>query len=269
MTRNSFPQRILPSIALFVFSLLGCSVSAATLAPASVAAQVFFNRSPPDGLSISDFGSFPLSGPGGSLRFDSGGMPSAFARAEARAAPGFFGRSSGQLVFDMEILGEAGEVPVQVAVAGGATGSSSNQPFTGFALKALWRIDDVNLGLTPVFGEGIDTAALQGSFSDSFSHTVDLTLTAGHVYRITLMADAGAGAVDSASETIATAFIDPVFTFGAGVGAEYSFRFSDGIGNSPIPVPGSLALFAPALLALTSRSRRANACVAASAAHRW
>lgn len=242
-------------IALTLLTVGGSSASAATLAPAGVAGQVFFNLSPPAGLNISTFGPFPLTGPGGFLQLVTGGEPSPFGSAEAHVAPGFFGRASGQVVYSMEVLGPAGDVSVSVAVSGGASGSSSTNPFTSFALKALWRIDDVNLGLANVFNEGIDTPALQGIFNESFGHSVNLTLTAGHVYRVTLTADASAGAVDSDTQTFATAFIDPVFSFGPAVGPEYSFHFSDGIGNSPVPLPGSLVLLAPALVGFARASR--------------
>ncbi|MGE0386283.1 MAG: hypothetical protein AB7Q97_16270 [Gammaproteobacteria bacterium] len=234
--------------ALSLLWTMGGGAYASTLAPAGVAAQVLFNF--PPGINIGTFGTFPLSGPGGFLQFSSVGEPGPFAAAEAHVAPGFFGRSSGQIIYSMEILGPPGEVPVSVAVAGGASGSSSTQPFTSFALKALWRIDDVNLGLAQVFAEGIETPALQGSFSESFGHSVDLMLTAGHIYRVTLTADAAAGAVDSDSQTFAAAFIDPVFSFGPGIGPEYTFHFSEGIGNSPVPLPGTLLLIAPALAGL-------------------
>jgi hypothetical protein len=88
-------------------------------------------------------------------------------------------------------------------------------------------------------------------------HSVDLTLTAGHIYRVTLTADAFARAVDSDSQTFATAFIDPVFTFGPGVGPEYAFHFSDGIGNSPVPLPGTLFVLTPALAGLVRICRHA------------
>jgi hypothetical protein len=259
MATKPFTLHISEFIALILLSALGGGAYASTLDPARVGAQVFFNLSPPAGLNISTFGTFPLTGPGGFLQFVSGGEPSPFASADAQVAPGFFGRASGQVVYSMEVLGPPGDVSVSVGVSGGASASSSTQPFTAFALKALWRIDDVNLGLVNVFGEGIDTPALQGNFNESFSHSVDLMLTAGHIYRITLTADVSAGAVDSVSHTIATAFIDPVFSFGPGVGPEYSFHFSDGIGNSPVPLPGSLALLAPALAGLVRICRRVAA----------
>jgi hypothetical protein len=38
----------------------------------------------------------------------------------------------------------------------------------------------------------------------------------------------------------ATAFVDPVFSFGPGVGSEYSLVFSEGFGNSaPVPEPST------------------------------
>lgn len=234
-----------------LLAVLSYGASASALDPALVDGSVFFNLSPPAGINFNTFGTVPLSGPGGFIQFVSGGEPSPFLSAEADISPGFSGRASGTLLYAMEVLGPAGDVPVSVAVAGGASGSSSSDLFTGFALKAQWRLEDVGLGLAEVFAEGINTPALKGIFNETFGHTVNLTLTAGHIYRVTLVADAFAGAVDSGTRTFASAFIDPVFTFGPGVGPEYSFHFSDGIGNSPIPLPGALFLMGSALAGLT------------------
>jgi len=72
-----------------------------------------------------------------------------------------------------------------------------------------------------------------------------------------MVADAFAAAGSGVSAS-ATTFVDPVFSFGAGVGAEYSFLLSEGIGNSaPVPEPASFVLLIAGVLALSLvRTRR-------------
>lgn len=256
MAIPSATQRTIRMVCLASLSLASSMTLATSLDALGVIGQVQFNRIPPAGLNVSTVGTFPLTGPGGFLQLSVSGEPSPFLSAEAHIAPGFSGDASGIVAYSMSIIGPEGEVPVSITVSGGASGSSSVHPFTGFALKAQWRLEDVSLGLAKVFEEGINTPALQGIFSESFGHTLDFTLNAGHVYRVTMIADAFAGAVDSDSQTFATAFIDPVFSFGAGVGPEYSFAFSPGVGNTPVPLPAPVALLAPALLMFVPRARR-------------
>jgi len=235
------------------FFLLGLGeATAAVLDPANISGSVFFNLSPPARIDFNTFGTFPLSGPGGSLQFTASGTPAPSLSGQASVAQGFTGRVSGILIYGIEILGPAGEVPVSIDVSGGATGSSiTNDLFAAFAMKSLWSLEDVSLGLQPVFSEGIDTGQLSGRFERNFSHTVDLTLTANHVYRVTMIADAFAAAGSGLSAS-ATTFIDPIFSFGAGVGTGYSFLLSEGIGNSaPVPEPTSFVLLIAGALALS------------------
>lgn len=235
-------------------------VQANTLAPAGVAGTVFFNFQPPAGISVNGFGSFPLLGPGGQLLLDASALPSPSLYGEVGVGPGFTGRASAQLTYQMQVIAPQGadpneDVGVNAAVAGRVSGSSNTvDPFAGFAMKAQWRLEDVSLGLLHVFDEGIETGTLQGSFQQSFSHDVALMLKPSHVYRVTLVADAFAGAVSGPSAT-ATAHIDPVFSFASGVGPGYAFEFSAGIGNAPIPEPGGLALLTVGLAALVARLR--------------
>jgi hypothetical protein len=247
--------------------LLGFSqATAGTLDPANVSGSIFFNISPPARLDFNTFETFAQTGPGGFVQFTASGIPGPFLSGEATISKDFTGRASGSLIYSIEILGPAGNVPVLIDVSGGASGSSTaNDPFAAFALKSLWRLEDVNLGLQTVFSEGIDTGQLSGIFNESFSHTVDLTLTANHVYRVTMVADAFAAAGSSGTSAFATAFIDPRFSFGSGVGREYSFLLSDGIGNSALVAePSSFVLLIAGMLTLglfrkpTMWSRRAQ-----------
>jgi hypothetical protein len=230
------------------------SAQADTLAPATVNGSVFFNFTPPAAVPFTTFGNFSLSGPGGLVRASASATPSPSMFSEVTIVPGLFtGRAGGEVAYQVQIIGPAGSVPVSVAVAASVAGLSNTiDPFAAFAMVARWRLDDVTLGLVPVFGEGIESGQSQGSFSQSFNHDVALTLTANHIYRVSLFTDAFASAA-SGPTAFASAFIDPVFSFAAGVGPEYSFQFSDGIGNQPVPEPPAVVLFALGALVLGRR----------------
>ena len=224
-----------------VLALLLLSIGraqATPLAPIGVAGQVSFNFPPI--TQVDGLGTFSQSGPLGSVQFTASGTP--FLSAHATVVPFFFGRASGTLVYQMEVLGPDGDVPVSMTVAGSVAGTSelsTDDIFAGFALSSRWSFS-TNHPIVIVEG-GITTPSLTGSFSQSFSESHDLMLTANQVYRVTMVADASARAAS------ATAFIDPVFSFGPGVGPEYSFHFSDGILNVPEPDP--LALIGVGMIA--------------------
>jgi hypothetical protein len=248
----------------FAHALIGASLlallhggpaRAQALPPPGVIGLVSFNLLTPPPIDVGAFGHYPLSGFEGDLLLDVGGTPSPFITASAQILPNFFGRANSMVQYSVQVLGPTATVAVQVAVAGGVAGTSSLGPapgdiFHGFALKSQWSLQDA--ASNTVFSEGIVTPALQGSFSDGFNHVVDLQLNVGAIYRVTLIADA------SARSGSAFAFIDPVFSFAAGVGEGYSFVFSEGIGNAPIPEPSSAALFVAGLLGLAALRRRAQ-----------
>lgn len=226
---------------------------AGSLPPPGVIGLVSFNILTPPPIDVGTFGSYPLSGFMGDLQLDVGATPSPFISASAQIIPNFFGRANAIVQYSVQVLGPASTVHVQVAVAGGVSGASSpggapGDNFHGFALTSQWSLQDA--ASATVFSEGIVTPALQGSFSDSFNHVVDLELNVNAIYRVTLRADA------SARSGSAFAFIDPVFSFAPGAGEGFSFVFSEGIGNAPIPEPAPFALFAIGLLGLAAAARR-------------
>ena len=97
---------------------------------------------------------------------------------------------------------------------------------------------------------------MSGIFNQNFGHTVNFTLSANQVYKVTMVADAFAAAGSSGTLAFASAFIDPIFSFGPGVGPEYSFLLSDGIGNgAPIPEPSAFVLLITGTLALVGLFR--------------
>lgn len=253
-------QRVLVGGICALLLAMGPSAHAA-LDPALIAGQIFFNLQPPAGVNFSTFGTHSLPGPGGLVEFVAAPTPSPFLSGEVSVASNFTGRASGTLIYNMQVVGPAtpDPVPVLAAFAGAVSGSSGTDVFTaGFAMDARWSLADVNLGLLEVFKGGIDMqAALQGGFSDSFNDVAALNLTAGHIYRVTMVVDVFAGASGSVSPASSSAFIDPVFSFGPGVGPGYSFVFSDGIGNAvPVPEPATWALLAAGVLALGLRRTR-------------
>ena len=144
------------------------NATATTLDPANISGTVFFNIPPPARLDFNTFGTFPQTGPGGFLQFTASGTPGPFLSGEATISKSFTGRVSGILVYGIEILGPAGNVPVAVDVSGGASGSSvTNDPFAAFAMKSLWSLEGPNLGPQGIFTEGIDTGQLSGIFNQT------------------------------------------------------------------------------------------------------
>ena len=221
--------------------------------PATVSADLLFNFTPPDPIHVRTFGRHDLSGPGGRLLEDSALFPSPFLFASVPSIEDlFFGRVAAVFDYEVVILGPPGSVPVLVDASGRAQAGA--QPGAGsFALTALWSITNVSSGVT-VFSEGIQTPQLSGSFADSFDHPDSLELTANQRYRVRLLADA-AIAIGFTNGAVRFAFarIDPVFSFAPGVGPEYSFVFSEGIGNSrtsSVPKPSTFTLMVAGLLAL-------------------
>jgi len=222
--------------------------------PAAVSADLLFNFTPPDPIHVRTFGRHDLSGPGGRFIEDYSALfPSPFLFASVPTIEDlFFGRVAAVFDYEVVILGPPGNVLVLVDASGRVQAGA--QPGTGgFALTASWSITNAISGVT-VFSEGIQTPALSGSFGDSFDHTDSLVLTANQRYRVRLIADAAiANGFTNGAVGFAFARIDPVFSFGEGVGPEYSFVFSEGVGNSrtsSVPKPGTFTLILVGLLAL-------------------
>ena len=243
----SFLKSVL-SIALLQFSFH--VAEAAPLPAYSVIGDLFFNFSPPNRLSPNDFGSFALSDPRfGSVSLNSVGTPapSVAARADIgpNTIPSIFGRASEIVEYALQIIGPTGLVPVRIDVTGAASGFATSG--ASFAVESRWDLLD---GGSPLVGDDIRSGQLTGSFNDSFSRTVDILLTANHVYSVFMLADAAGAATLEGSRATVNAFIDPIFSFGLGVDTQvFSFIFSEGIGNSrAVPEPGTLALLLGGLL---------------------
>jgi hypothetical protein len=252
--------------ASFVFALLLASAAPWAAAaipgvptPARLSADLSFNFFPPDPVHVSTFGEHQLFGPGGRLRVDSALFPSPYVIASVPdIRDNFFGRVIATLVYEVVVAGPEGSVPVVFASAGEVQGSVLGPPLGSgaFALKATWTIENANSGQQIVEG-GIVTPERSGSFFDSFADVVNLELTANQRYRVRLFADVGiANGTSNGGIGAAHALVDPVFSFAQGVGPEYSFVFSDGVGNLPVPEPSPFTLLAAGLVTLSLVGRR-------------
>ena len=245
----SFLKSVL-SIALLQFSFH--VAEAAPLPAYSVIGDLLFNLSPPNRLFPNDFGSFALTDPRfGSVSVNSVGTPAPFVTVSANIGPNtipsIFGRGSEIVEYALEIIGPTGFVPVRIDVTGAASGFATSG--ASFAVESRWDLLD---GGSPLVGDDIRSGQLTGSFDESFSRSVDILLTANHVYSVFMLADAAGAATLEGSRATANAVIDPIFSFGLGVDTQvYSFIFSEGIGNSrSVPEPGTLTLLLGCLLPL-------------------
>jgi hypothetical protein len=239
------------------------TVAALLLVPAAEASQLpayhvlgdaLFNLSPPDRLFLNDFGTVSLADARfGSVSATALGTPSPSIVASADLGPSsignIFGRADGVLTYFLEIIGPSGLVPVLIDVAGGVSASST--PGATFVVESRWDLLDP--ASVSVAGDDIRSGQLSGSFSQNFSRTVSLTLSANQVYSVFMLADAEAAPTLVGSRATADAFIDPIFSFGPEVDPlSYSFQFSDGIGNAiaTVPEPRTLALVSAGLFLL-------------------
>ncbi len=221
-----------------------------------------------NGLNFDDFGKYSLEesfAPDGvaSVSFSTFGEPLPYVFAQgASAVPHKSGRTLGTLIYEFEVLGpevilpDGSIAPVQVvADAFGHAFASASEEGT-VDVHATWSLTDASLNFAPVFEEGVH--ANQNLAEDSFNHSVLLSLTPNHVFRVTLFADVffNSGKFGAVGQ----AYMDPLFYFAPQVGPEYSFRFADGIGNSAVsvPEPGSVLLLSTGAAAIGLLRRRSR-----------
>ena len=118
-----------------------------------------------------------------------------------------------------------------------------------FVVRSTYAIADA-LGREILSG-GISVPLTNDGFNIPFSDGQVLKLIANRAFRVTMAINAEVAA--NSLPASATAIIDPVFSFAPGVDQEFSFQFSEGIGNSranPVPEPGPLGLLSAGVVAI-------------------
>jgi hypothetical protein len=254
------------SVLAFAAGLLSLSgatpARAVTLGDPAVTGTVLFNLGGRQDLAA--LGSIGMTDARfGTVSATVSGTPSSSIVASAHIGPdnqipSLFGRGVGTLTYYFEIDGPAGSVPVLIHVAGAATGSASAG--ASFVVASRWTLyDSVSLS-SALAGDEINSTQITGTFDQSFDRTVSIALMTNHLYPVLMLADAEAAATAAGSNSVADAFVDPIFSFGSGVDPlAYSFRFSNGIGNTAVPEPGPLSLVSAGILSLglvRARTRR-------------
>lgn len=187
----------------------------------------------------------------------------------------------GSLTYSFEIIGPSGTVPVLV----NATGHVSSSPtaagvLIGSGAFALFSVEEPAVGglilqqasidlRAKLFGISTASSNVGGTdatgFSGGFTVADLITMKTNTTYSVRLSVNAvsGSGAGLGGGFQQTSALVDPMFQIGPGVPDPqiYSLVFSNGIGNSqvPVPIPAAIWLFISALGGL-ARARRDCTC---------
>src|SRR5262249_18726894 len=147
------------------------------------------------------------------MLFTALGTPSPFLGTQIDAGKFQFGRATATLTYEMEILGPQATVPILIDVSGRVFAHVGLDRSATAVAQSNWSFDDVSTG--PVFSDALDSGVQHDDFSQSFSHTVFVTVTANHIHRVTMSVDLQIGGGNFGAN--GTAIIDPVFSFAPGV----------------------------------------------------
>lgn len=218
---------------------------------------VFFNLGPR--IDTSTLGPIALNNPDwGSVSLDIAGQPRSAVTASAQMSntnfSPLYGRAVGTLGFFFAVDGPTPQVDVDIHVIALAVASAGSG--ASFVVRASWELWNEAGQVTLLAADEISTPAMSGSFSDAFNRTVTRRLDIGHVYFVKMVANAEAAATNPGTTASAFALMDPAFSIGAGFDASlYTFGFSAGIGNAPVPEPPAALLLALGLAVLAWRRR--------------
>jgi len=245
---------------MFATVLLAASQAQAALPVfpnTQVAGSVFFNLGPR--TDSSTLGPISLTDPRwGTVALDIAGQPQSAVAASAQMSntnfSPLYGRAVGTLGFFVAVDGPGTHVNVDIHAFGSVEASASNG--ASFVVRSTWEFWNEAGQVTLLAGNEISTPLMSGSFSDSFNTIVTRNLEVGHVYYVRMVANAEAAATNPGTTASAFAFVDPTFSIGAGADPSlYTFGFSAGIGNQPVPEPPVAALLLAGLAALAWRRR--------------
>lgn len=256
------------------FALVAPQAAAIPLPASVVDGTAQFSSFDP-GVRIQTFGLLDHQFSGlGTLQFFSSGEPALRASADIGPAVDRLGSgtSSGFVRYSFEIVGpdcagSEGCVPVDITAAGQVAGAAGGGG--GFESIARWSLR--NTSEITLLGDSVSVfTGVGGGATDDDAFVADhnILLHTNREYRVVMevLARASTGVIGVGGFGSATAFVDPVFSFAAGVDpALYSFRFSEGISNtlppSPVSEPGTAALLAlGGLVLLGSRRVRRAPC---------
>jgi hypothetical protein len=260
-------MRLPSKLLVAALSVLSLAANAATVPNASLAASVSLNFA--GDVQHSDASDFPQSllikrDPLGFVSLNAVGEPSPSLHAAVDIGPGIIGpsgvpfidaQSVGFLRYFFQIVSPISTtIPITVDVSGDITGDSTpNNANNTFLLDARWALLDSSSAQLAF--DGLQSFLKSGPFHREFSRTVNLTADTNRIYQVIMTVNAQGTVKELGAFVGAKADLDPVFSFGPGVDPSlFSFEFSDGIGNSPqpVPLPPPLTLLGVALLAFGS-----------------
>jgi hypothetical protein len=176
---------------------------------------------------------------GGSGTIDMVPLPSITASSSVTGAGQQLDVSVG-LDYYFEVSGAPGQVGVIISASGSVTA-----PEAGAGFANTVRLSFGLPGFTNVIAEACAPLAVNcvivGAAGASFSSSIVETVAANTIYEIDLSLGVGATTIPGGLFDQASGNLDPFIAFeNAADGSNYQLLFSDGVGNSPLTVPGPI-----------------------------